>query len=1124
MAGTNTVALFVIFFGISRIIANNDFKNNCNYNLIKSFSKHSLNFSVDAEFLYGIYDSKNGCMINVNEIYKNITKHVTVDRSKIFVSLGFFCQPSNGSSDIHFTFSDASVKFGEPEISVEIILTVCSIYMDDLAYFQQDGYIWSVVTKNASYIYPGVSCSNLKDLRMLSSSLPCAEDNNSKTKGLRKAFFWEMCDPFEKLHNLRLEGCAANPYEMKHAFIQVKFPKLQTLWMRYMNLSLTQLLFPWTNVYIDSSDTNSVEYLSYYKESETYDNNSIARSINIYDSTVHFDSDVTFDGYIYKIVINNVKIPKLDTIFMKISGLVVLDLSYNEIEVVDRNVFLMQIKLMRLNLANNRLTTLPEDVFDSVHSLMYLDLSSNKIVAVNQRQLKYLLKLNEINLKNNSIKTLPNDFLGSQINSIQYVSLSKNPLQVLPLNAFYAPKVLLVDIQHCEINSTSLLSLLNNINLYEMETAYTQSKKLQPFHLRTFDLSNNNITDIPVNLFQADAVTKFESIIQSFSINLDGNPLDCTCKIILSYILANLYVKQGLYIDWKCQYPIDLRGRLMITIEPNETYCSADLKYCPIRCQCYSRFGNKNLIPESNRTFIIDCRHINITSMPLVMPIGRLELWFRNSSLIEITPRDYLKNVIVLDVSYNRINQITNDTVIALSNVKTLKLDHNNLTHLPKELTRKNMSSITLSRNPFICDCKTKWMKSWLLQRTNPVTDWKDIECTYNSSRVGQMISLQDSVFVCNEQLGDFRLHEHVIFPSIIIGSVLFVLVSISLLVIFNRFTINVLLFLYCGFRPFDKKGQRHKNALYDAFVLYSYADRVFIQHSLEERLKMKGFKVADLYKDLIVGFSFLQNIEIFIRTSKRIIFCWTDEMLKDDLIISAWNTAYERAVKHDLDLLILVVDSDLNIGACSHDNLSSFLKRGRYIKKHSKYMFASVDYLMPRINSKMEINVTTDENGEEEIDIPMLATVSNTCNDYDSDLIYVSYPEDLDVEIRQELIPYLLGKGKNIKVLEHDFTPGVDIREEIHTKLDNSQHFIFIVSKSVFDDDVKMFILTTVISKSKLRNTNYLLLFTSEHLHDVFCTNEFNNYMNNFVTGSTRDVNFKTRLLQALDKEFNKS
>jgi hypothetical protein len=79
--------------------------------------------------------------------------------------------------------------------------------------------------------------------------------------------------------------------------------------------------------------------------------------------------------------------------------------------------------------------------------------------------------------------------------------------------------------------------------------------------------------------------------------------------------------------------------------------------------------------------------------------------------------------------------------------------------------------------------------------------------------------------------------------------------------------------------------------------------------------------------------------------------------------------------------------------------------------------MFASVEYLMPMINLNTVHKTFNDESGEES-NILMLETFSDTNDYHGNELIYVSYPDDIDFEIRHDLIPYLSRKGRNIKVL----------------------------------------------------------------------------------------------------------
>ncbi|XP_060576208.1 toll-like receptor 3 [Ruditapes philippinarum] len=606
--------------------------------------------------------------MDVNEIFKNLTKYETANKTNLYLSITFLCFDYDV---IHFLSAGSNVKFDELYIFIDLSITMCTLYIDELANFEQYGYIFSMSTDSVPYIHTGAYCSILNNLTALSTSLVCKENSKNETN-LRNFFFWEECDPFEQLAELNLQGCRENMYNINGSFIQSKFPNLQRLGLKYTNLTLSEMTFPWTNEFFNITDLH-IKPLSFNKKSDVYGNFSLQRSFTIYDCILNFSNDVTLVGYIFSISINNNKMPNLaDTIFMKVRGLTVLDLSNNDISEVDKGAFIMQntSMLVQLILANNNLTTLPLDVFDNLSNLLALDLSSNRITKVEQRYFKYLTKLESLNLKHNSIKRLPYDFLASQINFIREVFLAENPLENLPLNVFYAPNIQSVDMRHCRINASGLQPLLYN-------ASYSKMEKNKHMFLPTFYLSQNNIRKIPISSNDS-SVSNFVAVITNFNLNLKGNPIDCTCltPLIKVFEVMREYKMSVDEIDWKCQYPSELKGRLMATIKLEEIYCPIYSHSCPRECACFQRYNTSKLI--------IDCRNINMTSLPLVMPAGRLELWFRNSSLLEISPRDYMENVTFLDVSHNKINRITATTTKALGNVSILKLDHNNLTHLPE--------------------------------------------------------------------------------------------------------------------------------------------------------------------------------------------------------------------------------------------------------------------------------------------------------------------------------------------------------------------------------------------------------------------------------------------------------
>ncbi|XP_045214237.2 toll-like receptor 3 [Mercenaria mercenaria] len=500
------------------------------------------------------------------------------------------------------------------------------------------------------------------------------------------------------------------------------------------------------------------------------------------------------------------------------------------------------------------------------------------------------------------------------------------------------------------------------------------------------------------------------------------------------------------------------------------------------------------------------------------MPAGKLELLFQNTSLTQLTSRDYFRNTTVLDASQNRINVIKSTVATAMTNFTSLKLDHNNLTSLPVQIMSTNIRTLTLANNPFICDCHNRWMKSWLNESTTSVTDWNKIECTYNKSKVNQMVSLSDSFFVCHSE-STISISEHIIFPSVVTGCILFVLFSICLLIYFQRFTIKVLLFMHFGIRSFDKQKHDDANTEYDAFVLYSQSDSAFVSMNIIETLIKKGYTVCNLYEDLVIGFTFLDNIEHMVKKSRKIIFLVTEDTLTNNMLMSAWNIAYEKAIDNFTDAIILVLDNEIK-SKCEDDKLRKYIRSGKFIKMKSNLLQSSILYLMPKHvhnvnNSNLNI-VDADDPA-----IPMIMKRNNFGYDINNSLVYISHPEEHDEEIRNTLFPELEVKNYDVRIFENAFIPGADIREEITETLEDSERFIFILSQETLEDELKMFILSTVISKSVLSNNNFLLLFTSGFIDYSFLPKEIENYLNKYVTGIIACPEFKGRLLKALGYRF---
>ena len=134
-----------------------------------------------------------------------------------------------------------------------------------------------------------------------------------------------------------------------------------------------------------------------------------------------------------------------------------------------------------------------------------------------------------------------------------------------------------------------------------------------------------------------------------------------------------------------------------------------------------------------NQTNIFICNNTNLRTFPELVPNSTdWVIVTRNNlhNLQNVCP--CLKNVKYIDMSFNNINFISDQAMMALlNNTSHLNLQNNNLQYLPKSITKADASTeLLLSGNPYKCGCHMIWMRNWLVEHKN-IHDYKDIVCVH---------------------------------------------------------------------------------------------------------------------------------------------------------------------------------------------------------------------------------------------------------------------------------------------------------------------------------------------------------------------------------------------------------
>ncbi|NXP12973.1 NEPN protein, partial [Thinocorus orbignyianus] len=181
------------------------------------------------------------------------------------------------------------------------------------------------------------------------------------------------------------------------------------------------------------------------------------------------------------------------------SGLEILKLADNSINVLHASDFEGLMKLRVLDIRNNLIATLPPTAFSSLFNLQSLILDGNNIeslsAALKLPRLKYL------SMADNKLNSFPHNFFTS-FQNLQFLSLSGNFLTKVPLDL---PKSLLsLKLEKNQLKTIRLrdmkhLENLSEFFLSENQLSSIDGAQLLP-NLTTLELSKNQLHSLPPRL------------------------------------------------------------------------------------------------------------------------------------------------------------------------------------------------------------------------------------------------------------------------------------------------------------------------------------------------------------------------------------------------------------------------------------------------------------------------------------------------------------------------------------------------------------------------------------------------------------------------------------------------
>ncbi|CAB3239379.1 unnamed protein product [Arctia plantaginis] len=461
-------------------------------------------------------------------------------------------------------------------------------------------------------------------------------------------------------------------------------------------------------------------------------------------------------------------------IIVRLNNLKTLSLKNNSLKAVD----LLSINvpgLKHLTLSFNVLDYLPLEAFTQLPLLEVLYMEHCNIEHIFEGTFKHNKNILRLNLAQNIISTIPSTLFELQ-NSVAEFNISNNFLDYVPYNNFQnltsVESVDLTDnlIPRVELSGFEKLTKLKYLILKKNEIkSLTASKKVEFQDLMLFDISYNKLENLPLFVFDLfpniqninishNDIIRFDFLltykkfgISLINIDLSKNPViawSSPRKLDNNTLIANLY---ELHICATNMTNID-----DITFELFTSLQHLYLKFNQIRRLSVSPFSKliflENLDLSYNRISQLKTSNFrgltklrtlclsnnNIESMEsFAEELSNLKLLdLAHNKLQNILNEDLinLKELTVLYLSHNNIKYISVTAFRSLNKIIQIDLDHNKLQSIPIELltsVENHIQEISIKGNVILCSCKKDNAWVWIqdhpkIMKSNAVICYND--------------------------------------------------------------------------------------------------------------------------------------------------------------------------------------------------------------------------------------------------------------------------------------------------------------------------------------------------------------------------------------------------------------
>ena len=513
--------------------------------------------------------------------------------------------------------------------------------------------------------------------------------------------------------------------------------------------------------------------------------------------------------------------------------------------------------LQQLELSDCKFGQIPQDYFSnsSWKRLETLMLYDNNIGDTNLSVFRPLSSLRSLGLANNKISRLSTD----TFSALTFFNLNANTMYLIPQTCRNGNESLFPNLTHLLLKR-NIISSIGDICLPK---------------LRVLELGENKFWILPPYGFSGQ---KLPQLIELYLHSMESR---------LSKIHANAFNNPSLQ-------------RIALTYDYIEF--GHDTVEAKIFVGCPSLEDlqiSHNFVDISENRFLRLFGHL--TNMKY--------LYIENAGMHTVTRRMFSGFPLLRNLSLNRnlLAIIPDNTFGELSHLRHVDLGENQILVVTQDMfnaaTRKQLSFIDLSGNPFMCTCDILWFKRWLVANA---TLFKQSWTTYDCHNLP------------NTSLQYFHLPAQACMLSqsasiIIIGSVSLVIVTLTVVFSVFRFRWHLRLLLYEAFRG---RGDIRRRRLevgyfdYDIFVSYDTDDLPWVRQHLMLQLEGQlGLRLCVHERDFIIGRNIVNNIADSVERSKKVMMLFSNSFVQRQWCQFELTFCLSHVMDYDDELIIVCLD-----------------------------------------------------------------------------------------------------------------------------------------------------------------------------------------------------------------------